>query len=82
MRIRKPAPVERQTAAADAVSETRPEAFELGDPLVYPCGPPARETGPITAGRGAIGWKLFELRADLLQRQPDSLGEDDERDPT
>jgi hypothetical protein len=28
-----------------------------------------------------VGWQLRELGTDLVERQPDPLGEDDERDP-
>src|SRR5688572_21215452 len=79
--IGEPAALERQTAAPDALGEAGPEALQLGDSLIDPRPPFARETRPVAAVRRSPRWKLRELRADLLERQPDPLGEHDERDP-
>ena len=57
------------------------QALELGDPLVDPRGPRAREARPVAPVRRAVARQLGELGADLVERQADPLGEDDERDP-
>src|SRR5205823_922802 len=75
------AAIEREATAADALRQTDLEALELGYPLIDPRGPPPRQARPVAAGRRAVRGELGELRADLVERQPDALGEDDERDP-
>src|SRR5262249_41525456 len=45
-------------------------------------GPFARETGPMPAGGRVIRRQLCELGADLVERQAEALGEDDEGDPS
>ena len=79
-RIGKAAAVERETAAADAFGETEFEPLQLGDSLIYPLPPRARELSPVAARRGALGGELGQFGADFLERQPYSLGEDDESD--
>ena len=81
VRVGQAAAVERQAAAADALGQPRPEALELGDPVVDAVGPRARQALPVAARGGAVGRELGELLADLVERQPDPLGEDDEGDP-
>ena len=44
-------------------------------------GPALREPRPVALVRRAVGRQLGELLADLLEGQPDPLGEDDEGDP-
>src|SRR5262245_38940556 len=53
-RVRVPAAVERQTAAPDALREAILQALELGDPLLDPLLPPARETVPVAPGGGPV----------------------------
>jgi hypothetical protein len=79
--VREPAAVERETAAADAFGEAGPEPLELRDSLVDPRPPGAGQTRPVAARRCSIRRKLGKLGADFVERQPDPLGEDDERDP-
>jgi S-adenosylmethionine:tRNA ribosyltransferase-isomerase len=74
------AAVERQAAAADALGEPALESLELGEPLLDARRPPGGEPGPVATGRHAIGGQLGQLGADLVERQPDPLGEDDEGD--
>ena len=58
------------------------EPLELGDPLVDPRGPACCESRDQSRRFGArSGGSLASSDADLLQRQADPLGEDDERDP-
>jgi hypothetical protein len=71
---------DREAATADAFGEPELEALELGDALIDPRCPRARETRPVAAGRRPLRRELGELRADLIERQPDSLGEHDECD--
>src|SRR4029453_12767529 len=77
-RIREFAFVDRQTSATDALGQPSLEPLKLGNPLIDPFGPLAREAGPVLSRRHPIGRKLGELRADLIERQPDALREDDE----
>jgi hypothetical protein len=77
--VRETAAIEREAAAADALGQADLEALELGDSMVDPRGPPLGEARPVTAGRRAIRRQLGELRPDLIERQPDALGEDEER---
>jgi hypothetical protein len=65
--IGEPAAVERETAATDALGEPGLEALELGDALVDPRGPLAREARPVAAGRHPSFGQLGELPADLLE---------------
>jgi hypothetical protein len=74
------AAVERETAAADALGEPELQALELGDALVDPRAPGGREVRPVLAGGGMVWRELRELKTDLLEPQPDALGEDDEGD--
>jgi hypothetical protein len=73
---------QRQTPAADAFGEPKLETLELGDALIDPRRPRARETRPVAAGRRAVRRQLDKFRADLVERQPHPLGENDERDPS
>jgi hypothetical protein len=75
------AALEREAAAADALGEAEPEALELGDAIVDPRRPSAREARPVAARRRAVGGELAQLATDLLEREADPLGEDDEGDP-
>ena len=79
-RVREPASVQRQAAAADALSQPCPQALELGYPLVNPAGPTAREFGPVRAFRHPVQRQLGQLSTDLFQCQPKPLGEDNECD--
>ncbi len=60
-------PAFRRSSSRDALVDTR--------------APGIREPRPVAALGGAIRRELGQLRADLLERQADSLGEHDERDP-
>src|SRR2546430_438586 len=79
-RIGELAAAERETAAADAFRKPGLQALELRDALVDTRGPASREARPVPPGRRALRRQLGELCADLLERQADPLGEDDERD--
>jgi hypothetical protein len=81
-RIRKVASVDRKASASDAFREPRPEQLKLGDLLVDPFRPLARETCPVLARGNAIGRKLGKLPPDFVERKPKPLREDDEGDPT
>jgi hypothetical protein len=80
-RICERASVDRKATTSDASREASSEAPKLGDPLVDPSGPVARETRPILSGGSAIGRKLGELSGDLPKGQSDPLREDDKGDP-
>ncbi len=80
--VREPTAVQRQAAAADALRQPDPKALELGDALVDALGPLARQPRPVSAAGRPVRRQLGELGADLAQRQPDPLGEDDEGDPS
>src|SRR4029078_5178698 len=56
------------------------EAPELGDAVVDAGAPVRRQARPVAPGRGTVGRELCELGADLVEREADLLGEDDERD--
>jgi hypothetical protein len=72
--------VDRKASASDALREPRSQTLKLGDPLIDPLRPFAREPRPVLARGNAIGGKFGEFRADLLKRQPNPLGEDDKGD--
>src|SRR5258705_3065789 len=78
--IRELAAPERQAAAADALGEPGLQALELGDALVDACGPGAGQARPVLPGRRAARRQLRERGADLVEREPDALRKDDERD--
>ena len=80
-RIGQLAAVDRQASAANAFGQPGPQALELGDPLVDPLLPLARQTCPVATGGYAVGGKLGELLADVPERQADFLGKNDEGDP-
>src|SRR5680860_1689938 len=61
------AAVQRQAAAADALGEPRLEALELGDPLVDPRRPAARQARPVAAVGRAVGRQLGQLGPDLVE---------------
>ena len=71
VRIGQLAALQRQTAAADALGQPRLETLELGDLVVDPARPAARQPRPVALVRGSIGRQLCELAADLLERQTD-----------
>src|SRR5688572_2639243 len=75
------AAIERQAAAADALGEPSPEAFQLGDALLDTGGPGAGKPGPVVSGRYPFRGKPGQLAGDLVQGEPDALGKDNERDP-
>src|SRR5258708_39587040 len=77
-RIGELAAIQRQAAAGDAFGEAAPEALELRDARVDSRRPRARQPRPIASGRDVVARQLGQLGADLLERQPDALGEDDE----
>src|SRR5712692_1330942 len=74
------AALERETAAPDARCQANPEPLELREPLINPRRPGARQARPLPAGRHPVRRKASKLLPDLLERQPDPLGEHDERD--
>src|SRR3954451_9859601 len=78
--VGEPAPVEREAAAADALGQAAPEAAELSDAVVDARAPGLREPVPVAPRGRAVGRQLGELVRDLIERQADLLGEDDERD--
>ena len=73
--------IQRQAPATDAVGEPGLEALQLVDPLIDPLPPTAGKAGPVAARRYTIGRQPCQLATDLLERQSDPLGEDDEGDP-
>ena len=75
------AAVEGEAPAADALGQTGLEAAELCDSLVDPGLPAPGEARPVAASRCSVTRKPRELDADLLECEPHSLREDDERDP-
>lgn len=79
-RVREMAAIEGKATAADALGETEFEPLELGDSLIDPRPPRARELSPVAARGGAVGRELGQFRANFLERQSYSLGEDDESD--
>ena len=56
------------------------EPLELGDALVDPRRPLAREPRPVAPARRPVRRQLRELSADLVERQADALREHDEGD--
>ena len=74
------AAIEGEAPAADALSQTGLEAAELCDSLVDPRFPAPGEVRPVAAPWGSVARKPRELDADFLEREPDTLGEDDEGD--
>jgi hypothetical protein len=66
-RICKATPVDRETSAANALRQAIPHALEVGDALVDPLGPLARESRPVATCRYSIGWELGQLPANFLQ---------------
>src|SRR5918999_1097817 len=74
-RVGELAAVEREAPAANALGESVLEALELGDALVDARAPTARQPRPVAPRRRAVGRQLGELCPDLLERQPDALGE-------
>src|SRR5947199_44668 len=59
----------------------RPERpKEMARVLVDAPRPPAREPRPVATAGCLPARELLELRPDLVERQPDALGEHDERD--
>ena len=74
------AAVEREAAAADAFGQAALEALELGDARVDPRRPRGREPGPVGPVGRLVGRELGQLGGDLVERQADALGEDDEGD--
>ena len=74
------AAVQRKTAAPDAFGESGLQSLKLGDPLIDSRRPACRKPCPIASARRPVGGQLLKLRGDLIQGQPDVLGEDDERD--
>src|SRR6185295_3329626 len=79
-RIGQLAALEREAAATDALGEAGLQALELGEPFLDARRPLARQAGPVAPPRHVVRRQPGELGADLVQRQPDLLGEDDEGD--
>src|SRR5699024_9367358 len=80
-RVRQRAPVDGQTAAADAVGEAVPQLLQPVDPLVQLCLPPLGELLPVPPGRGAPVRQLCQSTADVRQREPHPLRDPDQRHP-
>jgi hypothetical protein len=57
------------------------QALQGGDALVQAPAPRPRELGPLRSRRRAVGRGRREGLADLLQREPEALGDPDERHP-
>jgi hypothetical protein len=79
VRIRQLACTQRQASAPDAVSETHPQPFEVGDPFVHPGEPHRRQLRPVGSLRRPPARQLVEESADFLQAHSDALGKNDER---
>src|ERR1041385_8481118 len=69
--VRQLAAIERQTAAADALGQSRPQPLELRDSLIDARSPLSREAGPVAPGWDAVGRQFGELRPDFVKAQPD-----------
>src|SRR5437588_1479627 len=82
LRIRELAAVERQTAAPDALRQAGLQPLELGDARIDPGAPTRGQPRPVAPIGRPVGRELGELRANLLERQADPLGEHDEGDPS
>jgi len=79
-RVGKLTAIERKTAAADALGEPCFHSLEFGDAVVDASGPAAGQLRPIAAFWNAVTRQFRELDADLFQRKPDPLGEDNKCD--
>jgi hypothetical protein len=80
-RIGKIASIDRKTPTSNAFCEARPEPLELRNPLIDPFHPLARKMRPVSPRGDTISRKLGKFLADLVEREPEPLREDDERDP-
>jgi hypothetical protein len=78
--VRESAAVEREAATADALGQPDPQPLQLGDPVVDPRPPGGRQLCPVRAVRRTVGRELGKLMPDFVEREPDSLSEDDEGD--
>jgi hypothetical protein len=78
--IRKFAAVQRQAATANTVREACAKAFEHRNLLIDSASPPGRKLSPVRRFRYPVLGQLGQLPSNLLQCQPDLLGEDDEGD--
>ena len=72
--------VQGETPTPYALRKSSPKAFQFGDSLVNALGPSSRQLGPIRAFRNMVARQLGELLPDLLQGQPNLLGEYNECD--
>src|SRR5262245_3974676 len=81
VRIGEPTAVERQAAAADAFAEPGLQPLQFCNSCIDPCRPSARQTLPVVAGRRTVRRQFGEFGADLIERQADPLGKDNEGDP-
>jgi len=80
-RIGKIASIDRKTPTSDAFRESRSEPLEFRNPLIDPFHPLARKMRPVSSRGDTISRKLGKFLADLVEREPEPLREDDERDP-
>src|SRR5215472_6547731 len=76
------ATLQRQATAADTSGQSLPQALQLCDALVNPACPPGRELGPVRSLRHPPLRQLGELRRNVVERHPNTLGEDNERNPS
>ncbi len=79
--ICEPASVQGEAPAPYAVAEAGHKTLELGQLLVDPFGPSARERRPVATGGGMVGRELGELRGDLVKGEANALGKYDKGDP-
>ena len=79
--IAQAAPFEGKAAAADAGVELVAQAFEQPDALVEHGPPLLGQPVPVRRTEGVIIRKGGEGPTDLLEREPDPLGDLDERHP-
>jgi len=73
---------ERQAAAPDALAEVVAQTCEHRDLLVEAGAPRLGQAGPVGGGRCALLGQVGQRRANLVEREPDSLGGANERDST
>ena len=80
-RIGKPAPIQREAAAANALCQSIAQQLKFANAPVDPDPPGFRQARPVSRRRNPAIREPVQLGADLGKREPDSLCENDEGDP-
>ena len=81
VRVVKLAPFQSEAAASNALGKFVAQRDEQPDTLVEFCMPAARKSLPVALVGRPLSGERFEGLADLVQRQPDALGDVDEGQP-